>query len=165
MSDNIYAPPQSVLVETVDKNDITASRWKRLGASLIDTLTIMIVTLPAMYFTGGFDRISEGVSPSTTYSLVMAALGLIIFFALNTRLLIKSGQTLGKKVVGIKIVDLDGDIPTFKKHLAKRYAVFFLPGQIPVAGQFISIVNILFIFGKQKRCAHDYIAGTKVIEC
>ena len=26
------------------------------------------------------------------------------------------------------------------------------------------LVDILFIFGKERRCVHDYIAGTKVID-
>lgn len=164
MKDNIYAPPQSELLESTDKNNTNASRWKRLGASLIDGLTIMVVTVPVMFFTGGFDGISEGASPPIIYSLLIGALGIVIFFSINTNLLIKSGQTLGKKALGIKIVDLNGETPTFKKHLIKRYTAYFLPGQIPAVGQFISIVNILFIFGKQKRCVHDYIAGTKVVE-
>ena len=164
MSDNLYAPPQSELVEIIDNKYATASRWKRLWASLIDTLTIMVVTVPVMILTGGFDGVSEGVGPSLSYNLLMGAIGLIIFFAININLLIKSGQTVGKLALGIKIVDLNGEKPTFNQHLVKRYAVFFLPGQIPVVGQLISIANVLFIFGKQKRCVHDYIAGTIVVD-
>ena len=162
MSENIYSPPQSNLEVPASESPL-ASRWSRLGASLIDGLTIMIFTVPAMYLTGAFDNISKGTQPSTEYNIALAALALVVFFILNTKLLMKNGQTIGKMALGIKIVDLDGNLPGMKKHLLKRYAVYFIPGQVPVIGQLFSFVNILFIFGKQKRCIHDYFAGTKVI--
>jgi len=32
-----------------------------------------------------------------------------------------------------------------------------------IAGRIFGLVDILFIFGKEKRCNHDIIAGTKVV--
>jgi len=163
-NNDMYAPPKADLaVDT--QSSYLASRWRRLFASLLDTLTIVVVTLPAMYFTGGFDQIIAGVEPSIAYNLSIGALGLLVFIIINAKFLIKEGQTLGKKVLGIKIVDIEGNLPTMKAHLLKRYATYFLPGQVPIAGQLFSFVNILFIFGKQKRCIHDHIAGTRVINC
>ena len=116
-----------------------------------------------MYFTGGFDGISKGIEPSFEYTLMIAAIGIAAFAIINIKLLISHGQTIGKKVIGIKIVDLQGNLPSLKKHILKRYAVYFLPGQIPFGGQIFSIINILFIFGKEKRCIHDFVAETKVV--
>ena len=166
MTDNIYEPPQSKIdMDTADvADDPLASRWSRLWASLLDSLIMMFIILPAMYFTGGFDVISTGEEPSLGYNLAIGVLGFIVFFILNTHLLINKGQTIGKSVLGIKIVDLDGNLPVFKNHILKRYAVYFLPGQVPIVGQMFSIVNILFIFGAQKRCIHDHAAGTKVVD-
>lgn len=163
MSENIYTPPQSELVEESNASIALASRWKRLWASILDSLVIALITVPFMYFTGGFDGAADGVQPSLEYSLLVGVIGMVVFLLINAKLLIKNGQTIGKKILGIKIADLNGNLPTIKKHLLKRYAAYFLPAQIPIAGPFISIINILFIFGKQKRCIHDYIAGTKVI--
>lgn len=144
---------------------VLASRWKRLGASILDSLILAVFTVPAMFLTGGFSGISEGVEPSFLHSLLMGLLGLVVFFALNFKFLGDDGQTIGKKVLGIKIVDTQGDKALWKPHLLARYAVFFLPGQIPLAGQLFSIVNVLFIFGNDKRCLHDYAAKTIVIDC
>jgi len=164
MSENFYKPPEAELIKDTSDNEALASRWQRLWASLLDGVTIMVVTLPVMYFTGGFDGVARGVQPSLSYSLLIGALSLSVFFVLNANLLINKGQTIGKKISGIKIVDLNGKIPRVKKHLLKRYAAYFIPAQIPVVGQVLSTINILFIFGPQKRCVHDYIAGTKVVE-
>ena len=163
MSENIYEPPTSdVRVESTEQNEL-ASRWKRLWASLLDSLILMLIILPVMYFTGGFEGVSAGVQPSMGYSLLMGLFGLIVFVLVNGKLLVDNGQTIGKKILGIKIITDNGELPTLKEHLLKRYAVFFLPGQIPLVGQIFSIVNVVFIFGKQKRCIHDIAGGTKVV--
>lgn len=163
MSNDIYSAPQSHLDVENESSITLASRWSRLFASILDGFVIMAVTVPVMYFTGGFDGITEGIEPSLGYTLAVGALGLIFFVVVNGKLLISNGQTIGKKILGIKIVDLDGNLPSLKKHLLIRYATYFVPGQIPVAGQIFSLVNILMIFGKQKRCIHDHVAGTKVV--
>ncbi len=163
MDNDIYTAPQAELVEPSNEVNALASRWKRLWASMLDSLIMLSVILPAMYFTGGFDGMSKGVQPSFEYSLMITTLGIVAFIIININLLVNYGQTVGKKILGIKIVDLEGNLPSLKKHLLKRYAVYFLPDQVPVVGQFFSMINILFIFGKEKRCIHDLVAETKVI--
>lgn len=161
---DMYTTPSSELLKENEVESTMASRWSRLWASLLDTLTILIVTMPAMYFTGGFDGISSGQQPSLLYSLALGVVGLIVFLLINIKLLLKSGQTIGKKLLQIKIVDMDGNLPIGRDHLLKRYAFYFLPGQIPVAGPYIGIVNVLFIFGKNRRCLHDLVAKTQVVK-
>lgn len=164
MSSDVYSTPQSNL--EIDSNTTKpdlASRWSRLWASIIDSLIMMLVIVPAMYFTGAFDDLANGVEPSLVYNLAIGLLGFVVFFLINGKFLISDGQTIGKKILGIKIVDLNGNLPGVKQHLLKRYAVYFIPGQVPVVGQIFSVVNILFIFGKEKRCLHDMVAGTKVV--
>ena len=163
MDNDIYTAPQAELVDPSSENNALASRWKRLWASMLDGLIMSTVTMPVMYFTGGFDGIAKGIEPSFEYSLMIAGLGIAIFIIINIKLLVNNGQTIGKKVLGIKIVDMEGNLPGLKKHLFKRYAVYFLPGQIPFGGPIFSTINILFIFGKEKRCIHDLVAETKVI--
>lgn len=148
----------------IENNNITAaSRWDRLWAALIDGLIMMAIVVPIMYLTGAFDDISKGIEPSFTYSMLMGLMGIIIFILINGNLLSKSGQTIGKRALGIKIVTLTGELPKIKDHLLKRYGVYFLQGQIPIIGQLLSFINIVLIFGSQKRCGHDLLAGTTVV--
>ena len=167
MSDNnVYSTPQSQLVDQVDDSEKPlASRWARLGASIIDSIIMMLVVMPVMYFTGGFDGVVEGVQPGFVYMFSMGILSFIVFFVINYRFLVANGQTIGKKVLEIKIVDLNGNVPVFQPQLLIRYAVYILPGQIPVVGTIFSFVNVLFIFTKEKRCIHDLVAKTKVVKC
>lgn len=165
MENNIYKAPESQLTTASETQTELASRISRLLASIIDGLTIALVTLPLMYFTGGFDGVTTGQQPPFLYSLGIGIVGIVVYFLINWNFLNSAGQTVGKKVMNIKVVTLEGELPTMSNHFLKRYAVYFLPGQVPVAGQLFSIVNILFIFGPQRRCIHDFAAGTKVVTC
>ena len=146
--------------ETVVSN--LATRWSRLWASILDSLIMMCFTVPLMYFTGGIDLLMEGRQPDAMYMVGMGIAGIVFFVLVNGKFLLESGQSIGKKVLKIKIVDLNDVLPS-KVHLLKRYGLYFGLGQIPVVGQFLSIINILFIFGKEKRCLHDYVGETRVI--
>ncbi len=165
MEENIYTPPKSDLIDETNETveTVLASRWQRLWASLLDSLIMLLLMLPIMFFTGIFERLSQGIQPSFAYNLLMATIGLTIFCLINGRFLLDNGQTVGKKVLGIKIVGINGEQATLN-HFLKRYAVYFLPGQVPVVGQFFSLVNVLFIFGKEKRCIHDLAGPTKVVK-
>ena len=144
------------------QENILASRWSRLFASVIDSLIIALITLPTMYLTGGFEQINDGIEPSYTYNTLIGLVGLLGFYLINVKLLLTKGQTIGKKLFNIKIVDLDNNLPT-KKHLLNRYSVYFIPTYIPIVGTIFSIINILFIFGKKKQCIHDLVGKTRVI--
>lgn len=164
MDENVYKTPESELTIDSPGELVLASRWARLLAALIDGFIMVAVTLPIMFLTGGFDGIAEGREPSFLYTLVIAAIGIIAFVLINGKILVAYGQTWGKRVAGIRITTLEGAVPSAGDHLLKRYAVYFLPGQVPMIGQVFSLVNILFIFGKEKRCLHDYVGRTKVVK-
>ncbi len=143
---------------------ILASRWDRFWASMIDGLLIALVTAPTVYFTGGLEEVDgKLIEQSFLYETLIGLLGIVVFVIFNYKLLIYNGQTIGKKLLKIKIVELDNVLPS-KKTLLNRYLVYFIPNHIPVIGSWFSLVNILFIFGKEKRCIHDYVAKTKVID-
>ncbi len=165
MSENLYAAPKADVSEVVLEKNPIANKMNRFLAALIDGVLLMCVVIPMMFFMGSFDSVMKGQDPTFVQNLMIGFSALVVFFVLNTNLLKKHGQTIGKKLLGIKIVDLDGNLPTFSKHLVKRYGMYFGLGYIPVVGQILSLINILFVFGKDARCGHDHLAGTKVVDC
>jgi uncharacterized RDD family membrane protein YckC len=74
------------------------------------------------------------------------------------------GQTIGKKIVGIRIADLNNNIPGFAKVLGLRYLPIQAAALIPIVGFLYPLVDVLFIFFPDRRCLHDLIAGTKVVK-
>jgi uncharacterized RDD family membrane protein YckC len=159
---NIYSPPASAI--EVPTEDVLASRWARLGGAIVDTIAIMIVSGPVMYFTGFWERAMSGNVPIMD-TIIYGLFGMVVYLALNGYWLSKHGQTIGKKVVGIRIVSVEtNEIVPLKKIFLARYLPLAICANIPLAGQFIAIIDSLFVFRKDKRCIHDLIAGTKVIK-
>jgi len=146
----------------MNKTYYLSTRMQRLIASIIDGLSLLVVVLPLMYFIET-PSISDNILDLLLYGLFFSIVCIAFFLLINYKFLVNDGQTIGKKILKIKIVNLEGDVPS-KKSLLMRYGVYFLLQNIPFIGYILNLLNILFIFGKDKRCGHDYIAKTIVIK-
>ncbi|MGH1485776.1 MAG: RDD family protein [Cellvibrionaceae bacterium] len=166
MDPSIYQTPEADLTPADDNisDAPLASRWSRLGASLLDTIILFAILFPLLFLIGWFSMFENGNEPPLLHSIILGFVGIIIFFAVNYRFLSTNGQTIGKKALNIKIVATDGSKAILGDHIIKRYLVYFIPNHIPVIGSFLSMANVLFIFRKNKQCLHDDIAKTKVIK-
>jgi len=56
----------------------------------------MAITVPTMYFTGGFADIADGIEPTLGYNLLIGLVGIVFFLVFNGNVLVKRGQTIGK---------------------------------------------------------------------
>ena len=144
-------------------DDPLASRWQRLGGYLLDLLMVGLILYLVMRLTGTVEQLSRPAGLSIGQRLIWTAAGLVLYVALNGYLLAKEGQTLGKQLVGTRIVDLAGEVPSFGKLIFLRYTLFFLLPLIPILGPMIGLLDGLWIFGREKRCVHDVLAGTRVV--
>lgn len=144
--------------------DRLASRWIRLAAAITDSLISVALTIPVMMGLGVFEDIENGQPMSLSMTLGFAAYGWALFFLLHGHLLNQYGQTIGKKLLNIAIVDLNGNKPDFWPLIGKRYVPVALVAYIPLIGTILTLVNVLFIFRDDKRCVHDHIAGTIVVK-
>ncbi len=159
---NLYASPQADV--DVDNTGKLASRSVRLLGAIIDGLVATLIITPAMYFSGYFQRAMED-SISLFDVAFWPVFGVAVYIALNGYLLATSGQTIGKRIVGTRIVSVeDGKILPFSKVIMLRVLPFTVLAQVPGVGPFAGIANVLFIYGPQRRCLHDYLAGTRVVE-
>ncbi|MFK8028666.1 MAG: RDD family protein [Gammaproteobacteria bacterium] len=160
-TENPYSPPSAELADSAPGE--LASRWRRFFGSLIDGLLIGVITIPLVLMTGYFERASTA-SQTLLETALMGIAGLAIFLALNGYLLSTKGQTIGKLLVRTQIVSFDdGRLLPLAKLIGLRYVPLWVVGQVPVVGQIASLVDALFIFRSDKRCVHDLIANTKVV--
>ncbi|WP_455203320.1 RDD family protein [Kaarinaea lacus] len=167
MSDveDIYKAPQANLEQAVETDELQlASRSSRFWAAMIDGIISVAVTFPLMMGLGIWEMSMQGVEPPMTAMLILAVISMAAFLAIHGYFLKKDGQTLGKKVLKIYIVGLDGQLLAFPKLIGLRYVPLWIVAYIPVVGGFLPLVDILFIFRKDRRCVHDLIAGTKVVK-
>ncbi len=145
-----------------------AGRWQRLGAAILDGIIGFAFALPGglMLFLGGvMAKSGHSANPALLIpSFVVLAIGILALVIIQLYLLVTRGQTIGKKLLGIKIVTYPDEAnPGFVKVWLLRSFVNGLIGAIPMVGGLYSLVDVLFIFREDKRCIHDLIAGTQVV--
>jgi uncharacterized RDD family membrane protein YckC len=141
-----------------------ASRLARLGATLVDAFIGIAISLPIGIMTGYFGRVMEQKATLMETALYSVG-GMVVFLLLHGYLLATQGQTIGKKLVGVRIVDYNtGTLLAIAKLIGLRVAPIWIVSMIPLAGGCLALIDILFIFGNEQRCIHDLIAGTKVVE-
>ena len=164
------APPAAV-VET-----IPANLWLRLPAALIDgflkTLCFLPTTIPVTRVLleqaakGGSTSLTEiaAVTKNVLNTSLEKSLPLLAALLLvQMGLLALRGQSVGKLIVGLRIVRLDGSAPGFLHAFLLRSCIPFLLEQIPVLGLVFWVVDSCFIFRDDHRCLHDLLAGTRVV--
>lgn len=142
-----------------------ASLGQRFVGALIDTVAAVAVV--AVYATFSDRTLSSvtGEADAMSDLLEMTLVGMLIYLGLHGYLLHNYGQTLGKRLVGTRIVSVsDGQIPTVGKIFGLRFVPIQLTGLIPGIGIFVGLINVLFIFRDDRRCLHDFIAGTRVVQ-
>lgn len=162
------AATQSVAVTQPVAVDNLASPWIRLGAALIDSCIAFLCVLPGLIILFAMGALaSNGRDPNPIAFITgfsVCGIGLLIIMCIQIYLLSTRGQTVGKKIVGIKIVTFDtGENPGFVKAFLLRAFVNGLIGAVPWLGMLYSLVDNLFIFREDHRCIRDLIAGTKVV--
>lgn len=170
---NPYAAPEARIAEVLATGDVPekAGRLTRLLAVLVDSLVVVVpaivlaIALPAYqeYVKRAGGTVSATPGPLLTVLLIAFGVLMLGYVVYQIYWLWKSGQTLGKKVMKIRIVRSDGRRAELWRILLLRYFVPGLFGSIPFVGGVFSLIDPLFIFGEQRRCLHDLIADTIVV--
>ena len=158
--DSMGASPQTQLPTPSS----LAPRGDRLLAVIVDLAVVLPVVIPVGILTGEFGAAfhRQAIPGSVYLENALADWGW--FFLVNTYLLRKYGQTVGKRFLGIRISDYRTEaVPPFWRLLV-RIAVPPVAGLLGPLGSLFSLVAVLFIFSKGRRCIHDLIAGTRVVK-
>ncbi len=139
-----------------------ASRGTRFWAQLLDGLIVAWFMVPIGLMTGYIGRAWEA---STTETIQYAVASHTLYLLLNGYLLATRGQSVGKRLLHIQIVDYtSGKLLPFGRLLAMRLLPVWIVGVIPFVGDWLRLLDVLLITGGRRRCLHDLIAGSKVVE-
>ena len=164
-SNNPYQSPAADAQNPPSRdNPVLASRWHRFFGALIDGLVQGAIIAPIVFFSGTWaDMMANNGALDLTATLVWFIVGEVIFLALQGWLLFNRQQTIGKWLLNMKIVGMEQDAVPAGKLYGVRYLLMHVIAQIPVLN-LVMIIDPLLIFRKDKRCLHDLLAGTQVIE-
>ena len=160
---NPYAPPKAEVGDADDGSSQVelAGRGERLGAAILDSIIGgVLVALPLLI---GMDWNAAAAgnwqAAFNPIGLGIAGLGCIVWIVLTIYLVNKNGQTMAKKMLGIKVVRSDGSRASLGRIFWLRNVV---NGLLSITTVY-SIVDSLFIFGESRQCLHDKIADTIVV--
>lgn len=174
-ANNHYAPPRSRVEDPLatPTGFELASRGSRLGAAILDSLIMGGPLL--IIFASGLSGVGVSRRPASAFSLWSSVLahggpGLyaggtieLALIGVTTALVYRNAQSIGKKLCRIKVARLDGSRATLPRIFFLRYLPGAILGLIPLMNYLYVLPEVLFIFGPNRRCIHDYIAGTIVI--
>jgi uncharacterized RDD family membrane protein YckC len=157
---NPYQPPSARLDYRPGSVALAAlaTPGSRFAAKFVDTVALLSVL-----FLGIVLMAIEGdeFGPLSMLGIVVMLGGLVAICVLDVVLLQRNGQTLGKKLCNIKIVNNDGsDVELSRVILVRFCAARLLANFVP----FFGLVDALFVFREDRRCIHDMMAGTAVVD-
>ena len=140
----------------VAKTPVYVGFWRRVGASLIDTLAVLAVILPvlvAVYGTNYFSMAQGGLAGPVDFlvQVVFPAVAVILFWKFR-------GATPGKMLVSARVVDAKTLGPLSNGQAIGRYFAYFV-SMLPLMLGFIWVA-----IDKRKQGFHDKLAGTLVIQ-
>jgi uncharacterized RDD family membrane protein YckC len=155
---NPYAPPAATLPLAEQPAlyadaMVLAERGTRWWARVIDQLLVGMSIAPALVVVYGFNQ-------DMGWGLCLLAAA---FLGYQWYLIARTGQTLAKRWLGIKVVRMDGTSVGFVHGVILREWVTTAFAFIPLVGRLFNLVDAVTIFGQDRRCVHDQIANTKVI--
>jgi uncharacterized RDD family membrane protein YckC len=161
-----------------------AERGTRLLAASIDELILLGTFLPMVF--GAVPAILAMVSGGTDPELIdtgdvvramlrgpgtiVTVVALIAWCVITAWLVAANGQSIGKRLVGIKVVRTDGSRASFARIFLLRNVVNGLPASLsfiglPYVGWLYQLVDPLLIYQQSRQCLHDRIADTVVVRC
>ena len=137
-----------------------ATRSRRLVAKMVDIFLMygvpgVVIGTPAAWTEGEvFDTHAEIMIP-------LAIISALLVPFINMIMIWQMGQTIGKRMVGIKIVNqTDGAIPGFYNSVVIRcWAIMLISAVVP----FFQLIDVMFILGEKRLCLHDRMANTLVV--
>jgi uncharacterized RDD family membrane protein YckC len=146
-----------------------ATRLSRLGATVVDGLAFAVPAV-AMAILVPLAMVSGGVG-SMMIVLVLALVILLGLLVAQIVLLVKHGQTLGKRALRIRMITSSGETPSIWRVFFLRWLPFVVVAgvielvfKVKGLGNLIHVADALLIFQATRRCLHDLFADTHVIK-
>ncbi|MCY1033261.1 RDD family protein [Corallococcus sp. BB11-1] len=132
-----------------------ATCWARLAASLVDGAALLLPSLLLGVLRCLALPGEAAMKAPAVY--VPAFLALLV----QASLIRGTGASFGKRLLGIRVVRRDG-LP------AEAWRIALLRNALPMAlcgyCVWFGLVDALFILGEERRCLHDWVAGTRVVK-
>lgn len=138
-----------------------AGFWIRFLAYIIDSFLLALIFCPLGFILGlvmvAMD-VDANSGPLTLVNMLINLVSIVLGWLYSSFLESSSWQgTVGKKMLGLKVTDLDGYRIGFAKATGRHF------GKI-LSGLILGIGFIMIAFSERKQGLHDQLAGTLVLK-
>lgn len=158
-------PPSDPVPGAAASQLVPVGPWPRFAARIIDGLVLLIPNaILAAVLTDDTAASFGGVGTGEDFVYLLAST--VLGFAYAVWLEASRGQTVGKMVLGYKVVGPDGGIPA--NDVALRRNAWLLLGIVPIVGGVLSFVaavaiGVTIANDPFKRGTHDNFAGGSAV--
>jgi uncharacterized RDD family membrane protein YckC len=159
---NPYAPPAAEVEDIYDPAAPVelADRATRLGAFLLDSVILGAMVYAPLFVSFALTAAMNRPNPGVLVGGILVGLGgFVIWCWLTIRGVMRSGQSIGKKLLAIRVVRTDGSPASLGRIFWLRNVVNAVLSLVPVYW----VIDPMFIFSDSRQCLHDKIADTIVI--
>jgi len=147
------APTAPAQAQTPEMARRYAGFWKRMAAMILDNLILIAVFLFLMFLFNGFMDFKDSDTLEGWVSLVSIPLFWLYFAFMESS---AKQATFGKMVLGIKVVDLQGNRISFWRASGRYFAKI-------VSYVILLIGYLMAAFTQRKQALHDMMAGCLVV--
>ncbi|NVM92560.1 RDD family protein [Variovorax sp. SG517] len=162
-----YAPPQSHVEDVVPPGGAQPGELASRGTRFLSAMLDAGISIAAIWLLATFTPINlwedDGLGMWEP-RISSAASGVVLYLVLHGYLLATRGQTIGKALFKIRIARPDGSRAQIGRILALRDGPLFFTSIWPLLGPIYVLIDCLFIFRASRRCLHDQIADTVVLQ-
>jgi uncharacterized RDD family membrane protein YckC len=185
-----YGAPSNGTAGQTARDPALAEWWQRLLARLIDGVILVILTSPLWFpvllslfrrvqrLAGQYPDLSQPAAAqafNTSLSQMLTGMtGTFLLLGLGVAAVSFGydwlqhglwGQTIGKRVMGTKVVTADTRAPVSGQAAGTRAAVYALVPAVPSVGALFALINEAWLLWDPRRqCLHDKAARTVVVK-
>lgn len=153
--------------------------WPRVGAVLIDGLVlapvniVIVASLHLYTFTHETNANGTSTSQVQVHNVWVPALVYLLYaVVLLSRRGAHNGQTLGKQILGLRVIRNDGEPVDIKTALVREGLVKTLPGIVGGISLLVGVASTSFTLldylwplrDRENRAIHDLVAETHVVQ-
>jgi uncharacterized RDD family membrane protein YckC len=155
-SANVKRQPAREVIVGFSPEAVRAPFLLRCGAISIDYIILVAIPVIGLLLSrlagnDGAKLLNDGLNNAGWLIAVLVGISNLVLLPMF------SGQTLGKIVTGLRVVDLDGSTPALSTMaLRQTFGYFFTAATLGVG-------FIAACFNRNGRALHDFVAGTVVI--
>ena len=145
---------------------VAAAGWKRGLAFVINALILAPALGSAVLAWGSWEHKAWAPSEAFAPLAVLGGAGLLLVLYVQARFSAKYGASVGKRLLGLRVIRGDGAPATFLGGVLLREGLFWMLLTPFCAGLGLVVhgLSALLVLTGQPRALHDMIAGTLVVE-